>query len=125
MRPAAPRGWRQPGSFRYEEADGIATITLNRPERMNALTFEVYRELTDTFAALADRDAVRAVVLTGEGRAFCTGGDVNDIIGPLLESTPAERAEFARMTCELQHDSDRRRSGLFEREHGVARQTRK
>ena len=101
MRPAGPREWRPPRSFRYAEADGIATITLSRPDRMNAITFEVYHELTDTFAALADRDGVRAVVLAGEGRAFCTGGDVRDIIGPLLESTPAERAEFARMTCEL------------------------
>ena len=58
----------------------IATLRLNRPERLNALTFEVYRELTDTFRALATRPHVRAVVVTGTGRAFCTGGDVKDII---------------------------------------------
>ena len=96
-----PAPWKTPTSFGYEEDGGVAVLSLNRPDRMNALTFEVYRELTDTFAALAHRESVRAVVLTGAGRAFCTGGDVKDIIGPLLEMTPAERAEFARMTCEL------------------------
>jgi len=101
MRLANRVEWAEPRSFRYEEADGIATITLDRPQRLNALTFEVYRELTATFGALADRDSVRAVILTGEGRAFCTGGDVHDIIGPLLAMTPPERAEFTRMTCAL------------------------
>jgi enoyl-CoA hydratase/carnithine racemase len=90
-----------PRSFRYAEADGVATLTLDRPRQLNALTFEVYRELTDTFRALAARPAVRAVVITGEGRAFCTGGDVREIIGPLLEREPAELHEFTRMTCDL------------------------
>jgi enoyl-CoA hydratase/carnithine racemase len=90
-----------PRSFRYAEADGVATITLDRPQQMNALTFEVYRELTDTFSTLASRPAVRAVVITGEGRAFCTGGDVREIIGPLLDREPAELHEFTRMTCDL------------------------
>ncbi len=73
---------KQPTSFLYEKDEhGIATITLNRPERLNALTFEVYRELTDTFAALREENDVRVVVLTGAGRAFCSGGDVHDIIG--------------------------------------------
>ena len=74
-----------PKSFLFEtSAQGVATITLNRPERLNALTFEVYRELTDTFAALKDEADVRAVVITGAGRAFCSGGDVHDIIGELF-----------------------------------------
>lgn len=90
-----------PRSFRYAEADGVATLTLDRPEQMNALTFEVYRELTDTFRALASRKAVRAVVITGQGRAFCTGGDVRQIIGPLLERDAAALHEFTRMTCDL------------------------
>ena len=90
-----------PRSFRYAEADGVATVRLDRPEQMNALTFEVYRELTDTFRALASRRVVRAVVITGTGRAFCTGGDVREIIGPLLEREPAELHEFTRMTCDL------------------------
>ena len=60
-----------PQSFLYEVNDGVATITLNRPERLNALTFEVYRELTETFAALKHASEVRAVVIRGSGRAFC------------------------------------------------------
>jgi enoyl-CoA hydratase/carnithine racemase len=70
-----------PKSFRYETSPaGVATITLNRPDRLNALTFEVYRELTDTFAALESETKVRVIVITGTGRAFCSGGDVHDII---------------------------------------------
>ena len=79
---------KQPTTFLYEQDEqGIATITLNRPERLNALTFEVYRELTDTFAALRDESAVHVVVITGAGRAFCSGGDVHDIIGELFSRT--------------------------------------
>ena len=87
--------------FRYSEVDGVATLRLDRPERLNALTFDSYRELTDTFAALRTRDAVRAVVITGTGRAFCSGGDVLDIIGKLLEASDAQVNAFARMTCDL------------------------
>jgi enoyl-CoA hydratase/carnithine racemase len=90
-----------PRSFRYTESAGVASITLDRPEALNALTFEVYRELTGTFLGLADRPELRAVVLTGTGRAFCTGGDVKDIIGPLLDRDAAALHEFTRMTCDL------------------------
>src|SRR5439155_10102895 len=90
-----------PQSFLYEARDGIATITLNRPERLNAITFEVYRELTDMFAALRDEKDVRVVVITGAGRAFCSGGDVRDIIGELQGSDAAGLLEFTRLTCEL------------------------
>ena len=91
-----------PSSFIYEKTEsGIATITLNRPERLNALTFEVYRELTDTFATLRDQDDVRVVVITGAGRAFCSGGDVKDIIGELFSRDVEGLLEFTRMTCEL------------------------
>ena len=93
---------KKPQSFLYEQTDtGIATITLNRPERLNALTFEVYRELTDTFAALSDEKDVRVVVITGSGRAFCSGGDVRDIIGELFARNMEGLLEFTRMTCEL------------------------
>jgi enoyl-CoA hydratase/carnithine racemase len=88
-------------SFRYEQTDGVATITLNRPERLNALTFEVYRELTDTFATLRTEPDVRVVVITGAGRAFCSGGDVHDIIGELFNRDMEGLLEFTRMTCEL------------------------
>ncbi len=90
-------------SFRYSlnPATGVATITLNRPDRLNALTFEVYAELRDTFAALEDEPHVRAVVLTGAGRAFCSGGDVEEIIGALFARDRAGLVEFTRMTCDL------------------------
>lgn len=91
-----------PKSFLYEQsASGVATITLNRPQRLNALTFEVYRELTDTFAALKNEPEVRAVVITGLGRAFCSGGDVHDIIGELFSRDMEGVLEFTRMTCQL------------------------
>ena len=90
-----------PTSFRYEETGAVATVTLDRPQSLNALTFDVYRELTETFRALADRPGVRAVVLTGTGRAFCTGGDVKDIIGHLVKRDAASLLEFTRLTCDL------------------------
>jgi enoyl-CoA hydratase/carnithine racemase len=92
-----------PQSFLYE-ADartGVATITLNRPERLNALTFQVYAELRDTFAVLDGEPGVRAVVLTGAGRGFCSGGDVEDIIGALFSRDAAGLREFTRMTCDV------------------------
>ncbi|HEV7746523.1 MAG TPA: enoyl-CoA hydratase family protein [Pyrinomonadaceae bacterium] len=93
---------KTPTSFLYEQTDaGVATITLNRPDRLNALTFEVYRELTDTFAALRNETDVRVVVITGAGRAFCSGGDVHDIIGELFSRDIEGLLEFTRMTCEL------------------------
>src|SRR6266699_4101051 len=90
-----------PTTFLYEQRDGVATITLNRPERLNALTFESYRELIDTFAALRDEKDVRAVVITGAGRAFCSGGDVHDIIAELFKRDMEGLLEFTRMTCDL------------------------
>jgi len=91
----------QPEHFRYSEDDGVATIRLDRPERLNALTFDSYAELRDTFALLQTRDSVRAVVVTGTGRAFCSGGDVRDIIGRLFGVDDAELYAFTRMTCDL------------------------
>src|SRR5256886_5281155 len=93
-----------PKSFLYEQGDGIATITLNRPERLNAITFEVYHELTDFFAKLRDQRDVRVVAVTGAGRAFCSGGDVRDIIGELQGRDAEGLLEFTRLTCELIHN---------------------
>ena len=90
-----------PRHFRYREEAGVATIRLDRPERLNALTFDSYAELRDTFRALRERDSVRSVVITGTGRAFCSGGDVRDIIGKLFGVSPAELVAFTRMTCDL------------------------
>ena len=93
----------EPKSFLYEhdDATGVATITLNRPDRLNALTFEVYRELASTFRALDTEPAVRAIIITGRGRAFCSGGDVEDIIGALLGKPIEDLLAFTRLTCEL------------------------
>jgi enoyl-CoA hydratase/carnithine racemase len=79
----------------------VALLTLNRPDRMNALTFEVYDELRQTVRHLDGDAAVRAIVLTGAGTSFCTGGDVHDIIGPLLSRDLRGLLEFTRMTCDL------------------------
>ncbi|HSM03456.1 MAG TPA: enoyl-CoA hydratase family protein [Longimicrobiales bacterium] len=92
-----------PTSFRMERDDdrGIATLTLDRPDRLNALTFQVYDELRDTFYALSDDASVRVVILTGRGRGFCSGGDVEDIIGALFERDFRGLLDFTRMTCDL------------------------
>ncbi|MEW6281772.1 MAG: enoyl-CoA hydratase family protein [Candidatus Eremiobacterota bacterium] len=80
---------------------GVVTLTLNRPDRLNALTFDVYRELREAFQALdRDRD-VRAIVLTGAGRAFCSGGDVEDIIGALFGRDFEGLLDFTRATGDL------------------------
>src|SRR5436190_204813 len=90
-----------PKSFLYDQRDRIGTITLNRPERLNAITFEVYHELTDFFAKLRDEKDVRVVIITGAGRAFCSGGDVIDIIGELQGRDAEGLLGFTRLTCDL------------------------
>lgn len=94
---------QQPTTFLSEqdEATGVLTLTLNRPDRLNALTFDVYDELRRTFRSLNDEPRVRAIVLTGAGTAFCSGGDVNDIIGALFARDYRGLLEFTRMTCDL------------------------
>ena len=84
--------------FLYDVQDGVATITLNRPEVLNALTFTVYAQLRDLFEALRYDDAVKVVVLTGAGEGFCSGGDVEEIIGELLKRDMKGHIEFTRMT---------------------------
>jgi enoyl-CoA hydratase/carnithine racemase len=92
--------WR-PQHFQWEVADRVATITLNRPERKNPLTFESYAELRDTFHKLQYAQDVRAVVFTGAGGNFCSGGDVHDIIGPLVKMDMDGLMAFTRMTGDL------------------------
>jgi len=92
--------WR-PTHFRWEIEGKVATVTLDRPERKNPLTFESYAELRDTFRALVHVDDVRAVVITGAGENFCSGGDVHDIIGPLVRMDMRELLAFTRMTGDL------------------------
>lgn len=95
----------RPISFRYEERERVGVITLDRPDRFNALTFAVYRELTDLFAVIErrshDPEGARALVLQGEGKAFCSGGDVEDIITHLFDRDMDGLLRFTRMTGEL------------------------
>ncbi len=87
--------------FNLAVADGIARITLDRPERKNPLTFESYAELRDWFRALVYRDDIHVVIFGSNGGNFCSGGDVFDIIGPLLKKDMKGLLEFTRMTGDL------------------------
>jgi enoyl-CoA hydratase/carnithine racemase len=91
----------QPKHFLWQVKDRVATITLNRPERKNPLTFESYAELRDTFQRLNYAEDVRAVVFTGAGGNFCSGGDVHEIIGPLTKMAMPDLMRFTRMTGAL------------------------
>jgi enoyl-CoA hydratase/carnithine racemase len=99
-----------PAHFLWRQEGRVGVITLNRPDRKNPLTFESYAELRDTFRALADKDKnralskvddVRAIVLTGAGGNFCSGGDVHEIIGPLTKMNHQQLLDFTRMTGDL------------------------
>ncbi len=90
-----------PSHFRWDFADGVATITLDRPDKKNALTFESYAELRDTFRSLVVTPEVRSVVIAGAGGNFCSGGDVHEIIGPLTKMAMPELLAFTRMTGDL------------------------
>jgi enoyl-CoA hydratase/carnithine racemase len=91
----------KPTHFLWDFADGVATITLNRPERKNPLTFESYDELRATFWNLDNCRQVKAIVITGAGGNFCSGGDVHEIIGPLTKMDEAGLLRFTRMTGDL------------------------
>jgi enoyl-CoA hydratase/carnithine racemase len=95
-----PAGYR-PQHFAFACADKVATITLNRPERKNPLTFESYAELRDLFRDLLYAPGVKAVVVTGAGGNFCSGGDVHEIIGPLTAMDMPGLLAFTRMTGDL------------------------
>ena len=90
-----------PQHFLLAVVDGVATVTLNRPERKNPLTFESYRELTDFFRACAFDDAVKCIIVTGAGGKFSSGGDVFEIIGPLVKMDTKGLTAFTRMTGDL------------------------
>src|SRR5471030_1300930 len=87
--------------FLFEVADGVATLTLNRPERKNPLTFDSYAELRELFRALAYADDVKAIIIAGAGENFCSGGDVHDIIGPLTKLDMPGLLAFTRMTGDV------------------------
>lgn len=88
-------------SFVFENNDGVATIRLNDPDKLNALTFQTYGDLEKIMAELADDKSAKVIVLTGTGKGFCSGGSVNDIIGPLLKMKGDELYKFTRMTCNV------------------------
>ena len=90
--------WRH---FRFSVADGVGTVVLDRPDKLNALTFEAYADLRDLLAELPQRGDVRVLVVRGSGRGFCSGGDVNEIIGATLSMAPHELLAFTRMTGEV------------------------
>jgi enoyl-CoA hydratase/carnithine racemase len=90
-----------PEHFLWDFGDGVATVTLNRPERKNPLTFQSYAELRDLFRALVYARAVKAVVVAGAGGNFSSGGDVHEIIGPLTKMAIPELLDFTRMTGDL------------------------
>jgi enoyl-CoA hydratase/carnithine racemase len=84
--------------FRFEVEDAVARLTFDRPDKLNALTFDVYADLRDLLAELPHRDDVRVLVMTGTGRGFCSGGDVHEIIGRLLKMEARDLLDFTRMT---------------------------
>ncbi len=101
MQHAQPFTSYQAQHFQWQVADGVATVTLNRPEKKNPLTFESYAELRDLFHALQFASDIKVIVLTGAGGNFCSGGDVHEIIGPLTRMTMPELLAFTRMTGDL------------------------
>jgi enoyl-CoA hydratase/carnithine racemase len=107
-------------SFVYEVSDGIATIRLNDPDRLNALTFQTYAELERVFAAMADDSAIKVVVLTGTGKGFCSGGSVHEIIGKLLEMSAEEQHRFTRLTCKVVENMRSLRKPIIAAVNGIA-----
>lgn len=107
--------------FRFERgSDGVAVLTLDRPETLNSLTFEIYGQLERLFHELDDDETVKAIVLTGHGRGFCSGGSVEDIIGPLLESELDDTLAFTRMTGAVVRNMLRLQKPIIAAVNGIA-----
>lgn len=109
-----------PTTFAFELERGVATITLDRPQRLNSLTFAIYRELGDTFAQLSEVDEVRAVIITGRGKGFCSGGDQDDIIAELFSRDMQGLLEFTRITGRLIREIRTCRRPIIAAVNGVA-----
>jgi len=107
-------------SFVFESSNGIATIRLNDPDRLNALTFETYGELEKIMADLAQDNDVKIVVLTGTGKGFCSGGSVNDIIGKLVQMKGDELYNFTRMTCNVVKNMRNLKKPIIAAVNGIA-----
>lgn len=109
-----------PTGFKFELNEGVGLITLNRPQRYNALTFDIYQELSDFFVALQSHPEVRALVISGEGKAFCSGGDVEDIIGELFSRDMSGLLAFTRVTGALIQNIRQVRKPVIAAVNGVA-----
>lgn len=110
-----------PEHFLWElDDEGVAIVTLNRPERKNPLTFESYAELRDTFRSLVDNKDVKAVVITGAGENFCSGGDVHEIIGELLKMDSKTHLDFTRLTCAVIQNMRELRQPIIASVNGIA-----
>ena len=107
-------------SFVFENNDGIATIRLNDPERLNALTFQTYGDLEKIMAEMAHDSTVKVVMLTGTGKGFCSGGRVDDIIGPLLKMKGDELYKFTRMTCNVVKNMRNLKKPIIAAVNGIA-----
>jgi enoyl-CoA hydratase/carnithine racemase len=107
-------------SFNYEVHDGIGTMRLNNPERLNALTFQTYEELEKLTAQLAKDNDVKVLVLTGTGKGFCSGGSVNEIIGKLVEMKGDDLYRFTRMTCNVVQNMRRLEKPIIAAVNGIA-----
>jgi enoyl-CoA hydratase/carnithine racemase len=107
-------------SFVFENNDGVATIRLNDPDRLNALTFQTYSDLERIMAEIAHDKAVKVVVLTGTGKGFCSGGRVDNIIGPLLKMKGDEHYQFTRMTCNVVKNMRNLKKPIIAAVNGIA-----
>lgn len=107
-------------NFIYEAADGVATVRLNDPDRLNALTFGTYTELKRAFTHMAGDAGVQVVILTGTGKGFCSGGSVHGIIGPLIDMSAAEQLDFTRLTCDVVKNMRALRKPIIAAVNGVA-----
>lgn len=103
-----------------EIADGVLTVTLTREKTLGSLTFDIYRRLVELFVELETDDRVKVVIITGTGRGFCSGGDVNDIIGRLVDYGPTEMTAFARMTGDVIRNMRRLRKPIIAAINGTA-----
>lgn len=107
-------------SFDYSVTDGIATVCLNNPAQLNALTFRTYEELATLTRDLAHDDSVHVLIITGTGKAFSSGGSVDDIIGELLEMNGAELYAFTRLTCDVVRNMRRLNKPIIAAVNGIA-----
>jgi enoyl-CoA hydratase/carnithine racemase len=109
-----------PNGLTAELQEGVLTLTLDRPDRLNSLTFDVYKRLEQLFAELQDEDDVGVVVLTGAGKGFCSGGDVHEIIGSLIDAPAEDVTRFARMTGAVIRNMRRLRKPVISAINGTA-----